>query len=46
MISENILSAIELQRYGIVCLEMLLLFHQLTLLKGDLIKTGLHITGK
>jgi len=50
MILENILFAIESQMYGIVCLKILLLSHQLTLLKTDLINTGLHrnlnITGK
>jgi len=50
MISENILFAVELQMYEIICLKMLLLLHQLTLLKTDFINTGLHrnlnISGK
>jgi len=42
MISENILFAMKLQVYGIVCLKMLLVLHQLTLLQTDLVNTGLH----
>jgi len=51
MISENILFAIESEMNdGIVCLKILLLLHQLTLSKTDLINSDLHrklnITGK
>jgi len=52
MISENILIAKYriTNVWNIVCLKMLLLLHQLTLLKTDFINTGLQrnlsITGK